>query len=96
MTVSGNLTRTGGNTIVAGNAASPNSTTAASEPATHQSLKVEGGTLLFPPLPQLEEKGEKELPVLEVKPDVDASLTDPLVKDADRLLIVNAPSLASD
>jgi len=70
----------------------------------HQNTKVEGGTLLFPPLPKLEEKGQNELPVVEHKDDKDVAAPQrPLpagkkapeptgqtvVQDAARLLIIN-------
>jgi hypothetical protein len=94
---SGNLTRTGGSTSVAGNTTISGNTTSADTTTetgnvTYQSSQVQGGTLLSPPLPKLEEKGEDPLPVLDAT-DVPGLLVE---KEAGRLLLVNDPSLVSE
>ena len=96
LTVNGSLTRTGGISSVAGAlaVASSNASTNDNDPdlKTHQSTKVQGGTLLSPPLPKLEEKGENPLPVLDAT-DVPGLLVE---KETGRLLLVNDPSLVSE
>ena len=103
LTVTGNLTRTGGTTSVAGNTTvagtttssnttSTDTTTPTAKAETHQSSQVQGGTLLSPPLPKLEDKGVNELPVFEVLDPFEQSV----LRNTDQRLIVNSQSSADE